>query len=58
MEDINSGGLPSTFIANWSHRDVCEKLKYDRLGQTDMFVSKLSLGIKIIVNCFRKNNVY
>jgi len=52
MENISSGGLPPTFIANWSDRDVCEKLEYRRLGQTDMFVSTLSLGTLIILNSF------
>jgi hypothetical protein len=53
MEILNRGELPSTFIADWSNRDVCEKIKYGRLGQTDMFVSALSLGMNDNQNCLR-----
>ncbi len=48
MENINRCRFPSTFIANWSKRDVYEKIEFRRLGLTDMFVSPLSLGIAIV----------
>lgn len=37
--------LPKTFIDQWTNKDVASKIKYNQLGQTDMWVSQLSLGM-------------
>ncbi|XP_054168197.1 uncharacterized protein LOC128965512 [Oppia nitens] len=36
--------LPPTYIPEWTDKKTCQQLEYRRLGATDMFVSKLSLG--------------
>lgn len=42
---LNEMELPKTFIDQWTNKDVATKIKYNQLGQTDMWVSQLSLGM-------------
>ena len=36
--------LPPTFLQGWHNRDLVTKMKYNKLGDTDLIVSKVGLG--------------
>ena len=36
--------LPPTFLPNWHYEDLVNKVKYKRLGTTNMVVSQMGIG--------------
>ena len=36
--------LPPTYLPGWHHKDLVSKMKYNKLGDTDLIVSKVGFG--------------
>lgn len=36
--------LPPTYLPGWHQEDLVRKMKYNRLGQTDLMVSQVGFG--------------
>ena len=43
-----SGPLPATYLAGWHEEHLVEKMRYSRLGQTELIVSQLGFGGSVV----------
>ena len=43
-----SAPLPPTYLAGWHLPHLVEKMRYSRLGQTDLIVSQLGFGGSVV----------